>query len=319
MVRDINILGRKIEVTQKENLKGVSIGEKLSYVFYDGIYQNVNLLFLEPRKGNPTPKECQITSKRLTDLFGVPVVFILFSGPTYERQRLMDKGVYFVMSDKYAHLPMLVAMENTSNRKKATIMTPVAQYLLLYHLQVKGLDGLSAGEIAKLIPYSYESTTLGITCLEDLGLCSKVQIDNRKKTLHFELKGENLWMQAQSYLIDPLEQRFFCDDFRADIDHIVCGVNALAHYSQLNPDPERMYMLSRKEYLIMKKSDSFVNPNVFDGDIVIEVWKYPSIGLMDGNKSWVDPLSLALTLNADHDPRIEKEVERMIKDMEWKD
>lgn len=175
-LEEINILHRKIwlDICNKERLKGISVGEKLSYTFYEGKYQDTTMMFLEPRKGNPTPKECEITSGRIMALLGVPVVFTLKPGPTYERQRLTDKGVYFVMSDKYAHLPMLIALEKTSDRKTASMLTPVAQYILLYHLQEKSLEGLSAKEIAKQIPYSYESTTLGITCMEDLGLCEKV-------------------------------------------------------------------------------------------------------------------------------------------------
>ena len=108
--------------------------EQLGRAVYEGIYQDTSMIFLEPRKGNPTPKECEITSDRIMALFGVPVVFILKPGPAYERQRLTDKGVYFVMSDKYAHLPMLIALEKTSDRKIASALTPVAQYILLYHL-----------------------------------------------------------------------------------------------------------------------------------------------------------------------------------------
>lgn len=320
-LKEINILGRKIEIKPygKDDLKGISIGEKLSYTFYDGFYQDVPLLFLEPRKENPTPKECQITSNRLVELFGMPVVFILKPGPTYERQRLMDKGVYFVMSDQYAHLPMLVALEKTSNRKKSTVLSPVAQYLLLYHLQESNLEGLSAKEIAGQIPYSYESITLGMSCLEDVGLCKKIQTDQRKKALHFELKGENLWNEAQPYLISPLEQRIFCDDIRTDADYPVCGINALAHYTWLNPDSERMFMLNNKEYHSQKGKDVFVNPNTYDGDYIIEIWKYPAVGLITEQKQWVDRLSLALTLKTNDDPRIEKEVERMIKEIQWKD
>lgn len=318
-LKEVNILGRKIEVVSKTDLKGLSVGEKLSYTFYDGIYQGVSLLFLEPRKDNPTPKECQITSNRISGLFGTPVVFILKPGPTYERQRLMDKGVYFIMSDQYAHLPMLVALEKTSNRKKSTVLSPVAQYILLYHLQESSLAGLSAREIAELIPYSYESAALGITCLEDVGLCKKVQTNQRRKILYFDLKGEDLWNKAQSYLISPLELRFFCDDIRSDTEHPVCGTNALAHYTWLNPDPEKMFMLHSKEYRSLKAADNFVNPNIFDGNIMIEVWKYPPVGIINEHRQWVDRLSLALTLQTENDPRIEKEVERMIKEIQWKD
>lgn len=320
-LEEINILHRKIrlDTCNKERLKGISVGEKLSYTFYEGKYQDTTMMFLEPRKGNPTPKECEITSGRIMALLGVPVVFILKPGPTYERQRLTDKGVYFVMSDKYAHLPMLIALEKTSDRKTASMLTPVAQYILLYHLQEKSLEGLSAKEIAKQIPYSYESTTLGITCMEDLGLCEKVLAGQRTKQIHFTKKGLELWRNAEAFFISPLEQRIYCDALHSKKKFPVCGVNALAHYTWLNPDPEKMIMLTNKEYSTLKNSGILENPNAYDGSIIIEVWKYPAIVSASENVQWVDRLSLAITLAKDNDPRIEKEVERMINDIEWKD
>lgn len=320
-MEEISILGKRIEITPcpKERLKGISIGERLSYSFYEASYQDMPLLLLEPKKGNPTPKECRVTSDRMTELFGLPVVFILNPGPTYERQRLSDKGVYFIMSDLYAHLPMLIALEKTSNRKKATVLTSVAQYLLFYHLQENSIEGLSAKEISELIPYSYESIALGITCLSDVGLCEKVQKDRRMKTVHFKLKGEELWNSANSVLISPLEQRIYCDKILVEPDFPICGINALAHYTRLNPDPEKMIMLTHKEYRELKALEAFENPNIYDGNFIIEVWKYPTVGLIDKKKQWVDRLSLALALQSDNDPRVEKEVEQMIKDIQWKD
>lgn len=93
--KEIRILGRRFEVEPraKESLKGITVGEKLSYRFYDGTYQGTPLLFVEPKKGNPSPRTCAITGKRLTEALGLPAVFILAPGPTYERHRLADKGV----------------------------------------------------------------------------------------------------------------------------------------------------------------------------------------------------------------------------------
>ena len=214
---------------------------------------------------------------------------------------------------------MLIALEKTSNRKKATVLTAVAQYILLYHLQVGSLEGLSAKEISTLIPYSYESTTLGITCLDDLGLGEKRLQGQRKKILHFELKGEELWTKSQEFLESPVIQRIYCDDIRSNVEYPVCGINALAHYSWLNPDKEKMFMLTDKEYRSLRESEVFDNPNVYDGRVIIEVWKYPAVGHIYENKTRVDRLSLALSLKTDEDPRVEKEVERMIKEIQWKD
>ncbi len=319
--KDVKILGSTVtlEPRKNERLKGTTIGERILYRFYDASFRGVPMLFVEPKKGNPTPKECHIAAGRLTELFRLPVVFTLAPSPTYERQRLMDKGVYFVMSDKYAHLPMLVAVEKTTNKSKAVMLTPVAQYLLLYHLQVCGIEGLSARDIANLIPYSYESTTLGLTCLADVKLCQKVRHGQSSNVVHFELKGEELWREAQEYLKSPVERRIHCDGILSDMKSSVCGINALAHYTNLNPDSERMVMVTSQEYRDMKAMDIMDNPNIYDGNVTIEVWRHPSVGLIGETMQWVDRLSLALSLRDNHDARVEKEVERLIQGMEWKD
>ena len=320
--KEIRILGRRFEVEPraKESLKGITVGEKLSYRFYDGTYQGMPLLFVEPKKEvNPSPRACAITGKRLTEALGLPAVFILAPGPTYERHRLADKGVFFVMSEEYAHLPGIIALEKTSNRKIAKVLTPVAQYLLLYHLQVGSLEGMSPRDIAPLLPYSYESVTLGVTCLEDVGLCQKIQNGQRSKVVHFELKGKELWDKAQNVLLSPVENLIYCDDIRLDAEYPVCGINALAHYTMLNPDREQMMMMTSKEYRAVKSADAMENPNIYDGNYIIEVWKYPVVSKIGEKNQWVDRLSLVLTLREDDDPRVEKEVERIISKQKWTD
>ena len=318
---NLSILGRKVELTRRtaDKLKGLTIGEKLSYVFYDGTYLGVSLLFVEPKKGNPTPKVCSLTSNRLAELYGLPVVFILQPGPTYERTRLMDKGVYFVMSDQYAFLPMLVASEKSSNRVPAKVLSPVAQYLLLFHLQVKSIEGLSAREIAPLVPYSYESVTLGLTCLTDVGLVEKIKAGQRSKVVHFMEKGRELWNKAQPYLTNPVDRRFYCDEMNGQYTYPECCINALSHYSRLNPDEERMLAMTQKEYNGLNSQGTFVRQNLYDGNYMIEVWKYQPIIQFEDDKAYVDKLSLVLSLKADEDPRVEGEVEYIIERMVWKD
>lgn len=314
-------MGRKVRIEPrgKDRLKGITLGEKLSYNFYDGTYQGRPLLFVEPKKGNPTPHECDVIGRRLTEALCLPAVFILAPGPTYERQRLMDKGVYFIMSEHYAHLPMLVAMEKTSNRKKAETLTPVAQYLLLYHLQAGSLEGMSARDISPLLPYSYESVTLGITCLEDVGLCQKMQHGRRSKAMHFGQKGRELWSKARDVLQSPVEKRVYCDGARLGGGYPVCGVNALAHYSMLNPDTRRMMMMTGRQYRDALSARAFDNLNPYDGDIIIEVWRHPVVCVSGEQCERVDRLSLVLSLRDDDDPRVEKEAERVIRDFKWTD
>lgn len=319
--KEIAILGRPIQLQErsKAQMEGATIGDLLTYKFYDGEFHGMPLLFAEPKGKVATPRCLSVTANNLTSLLQLPIVFLLPACPAYERQRLIDKDVYFVVSEKYVHLPMLLANERVRKTKQAKTLTPVAQYLLLYHLQIGSIEGMAARDIEDKIPYSYASITLGLTCLEDLGLCKKVAEASKRKVIHFDMKGMNLWEQAQPFFVNPVEERIYCDGLLSDDSFPECGINALAHYTRLNPDPERTIMMSVKQLRNFKSSEALVRPNEFDGNIIIEAWKYPPVTAIGVKAEWVDKLSLAISLREDEDPRVEGEVERLINETEWKD
>lgn len=319
--KEIAILGRPIQLQErsKAQMEGATIGDLLTYKFYDGEFHGMPLLFAEPKGKVATPRCLSVTANNLTSLLQLPIVFLLPACPAYERQRLIDKDVYFVVSEKYVHLPMLLANERVRKTKQAKALTPVAQYLLLYHLQIGSIEGMAARDIEDKIPYSYASITLGLTCLEDLGLCKKVTEASKRKVIHFDMKGMNLWEQAQPFFVNPVEERIYCDGLLSDDSFPECGINALAHYTRLNPDPERTIMMSVKQLRNFKSSEALVRPNEFDGNIIIEAWKYPPVTATGVKAEWVDKLSLAISLREDEDPRVEGEVERLIYETEWKD
>ena len=316
-IKNIVILGKTIHLQErsKAQMKGATVGDLIAYRFFDGVYLGVPLLIAEPKGEVASPHNLSITASNLTSLFNLPTVFLLASCPAYERQRLIDKNVFFVVSEKYAHLPMLVANERVRRTKIAKTLTPVAQYILLYHLQVENLDGLAARDMEGMLPYSYTSITLGITCLSDVGMCEKVADGSKRKVMHFQQEGKELWEQALPLLVNPVERRIYCDEFLSETSFPVCGINALAHYTSLNPDPERIIMMSMEQFREMKVSGELVRPNEFDGNVVIEAWKYPPVAKMGETPQWVDKLSLALSLRDDDDPRVEKEVELMIENL----
>ena len=78
-------------------------------------------------------------------------------------------------------------------------------------------------------------------------------------------------------------------------------------------------MMTVKQLRDFRSSGTLVRPNEFDGNIIIEAWKYPPVTKIGTKAEWVDRLSLAVSLREDADPRVEGEVERLINDIEWKD
>ena len=74
--------------------------------------------------------------------------------------------------------------------------TPVAQYLLLYHLQVESIAGKSTKAIASLMPYSYESGDM----IERQSISRYYQQDNEEES------GYNWNREYSSYYFGCLDK-----------------------------------------------------------------------------------------------------------------
>lgn len=320
-MKSVIIAGRSVELQpmEKQQLKGLTIGDSLSYRYFKGLFGGVDLMFAEPRGEVTSPRVLYATKANLEKIAGMPVIFILPECPAYLRQRLIDKDVYFVVSEKYAFTPTLLVNERERRQKKAKRLTPAAQYMLLYHLQVESLEGRSGRELESKLPYSYATIALAITCLDDLGLCAKVPDGTKSKLLHFDSKGKELWEKAQPHFINPVDQRIYCDKLLDDGKYPICGINALSHYTRLNPDPERMAAVSIKLFKEWMDGHIMIRANGYEGDILVESWKYPPVTSAGWQDDYIDKLSLTLTLREDDDPRVEGEVEFLIEQIEWKD
>lgn len=67
-------------------------------------------------------------------------------------------------------------------------------------------------------------------------------------------------------------------------------------------------MMSVKQFRSLKAAGKFYGLNEYDGDVVIEVWKYQPIAHKESLPDWVDQLSLAISLKENTDPRVEGEL-----------
>lgn len=275
------------------------------------IYQfamNDSQLLLLCAKENTSypPLQRSKIAQRIEALTQIPAVFYSDNMPTYERDRLVNNGVYFVVSDKFAYLPTLLSNRRLSSRAISKQLLPSTQYLLLLHLQQNSLDGKSLNDIAEITPYKYATIAKSVQQLNALGLVELSIDSSRRKRLHFMLSNHELWERAQSHLINPIKQiGYLAEPLK---EGFVGGVEALSYYSMLAGEdvPTKIFTLDEAKRLGLKTS-------LMEDLQRIEVWKYPPIA-SDG---YVDKLSLYLTLKDDTDPRVEKELETIINEMPW--
>lgn len=316
---NIIIAGKNLPLTPmtKSELKGVFADAIVKFVFYKTEFQGNPLCILVSKRNKKlTPLEYKQLADRLEKIIRLPIVFLFDSLEYYERDRFIDRGVYFVVTNKYVFLPYLLINAKQSPMKKVEKLLSTAQYLLLFHLQIKEIEGLTIQEIEKLIPYKYVTLTRAITSLEQLNLCRTEKNIYRQKVIYFDCPLDKLWEQAQPFMENPIRKIWFCDHL-PETPLPICGINALSHYTSINPENFRTYAIDNDKFNSLVKKNMCIGINPIEGNIKLEIWNYPP--LVKENTGIVDKLSLYLTLKEDKDPRVEKELEKMLKELWLKD
>jgi hypothetical protein len=310
----VSIVGVSIQLIpfQRSELKGLSTDLLLRFSYYYATFNDQLLCIIRAKNRDEsiTPMQYKRITKQVETVVEMPVSVLLEFITYYERERLINQGVYFIISDKYAFLPSLIVNTRARKMKKSAKLIPAAQYLLLYHL-LTGKVEFTLKELVEIMPYNYVALARAVTNLEDSKLCFTKADNTRTKYIHFDDSRRGLWDKIEKYLSSPVKKIVYCDSVPKG-DFSISGVNALSQYSHLNA--EQYGSLAIWERYFSFKNDTY---NELDGLYKIEIWKYPTSIPFNQNVKVVDKLSLYLTMREDPDPRIEKELEIMIEEITW--
>lgn len=314
MNKTISIAGKDyvLDNINGQVLRQIWVEARTSFRFYSCNFKGAELLVLEPKSSQKyTPRKLRLTSERLRPIMGKDVVFLFEQLPYVERNRLIEQDVFFVVSGKYAFLPNLLIAARETEPVRGEKLTAAAQWLLLAYLQGVDINHKTAKEMEQLSPFQYVTLTRAFRLLEGLELCAIETGDNKYKHIRFDTDKKALFERSMKYLVHPVKQCWYCDEIKNTEQYKLAGISALSHYSALNPDGTTAIALTAEQWK-NRNVDDFLNVNPIEGDCCVEIWQYPPIPT---DKQYVDKLSLALSLQNDHDPRVEKEVELMIEQL----
>lgn len=314
----ISILGVQTELIpmQRDKLHGINTDMFLRFSFNLMEFNNLSLCVIQAKNKQETitPLKYKLITKQIELLVGMPVVVILDSLTYYERERLINQGVYFIISDKYVFLPTLIVNVRAKKKvKNPEKLTSAAQYLFLYYLlSDQSKEEFTIKDLMQIMPYNYVALARAVSNLEDCKLCSiKIKDNSGIKYIQFGGNKREQWVKAQNYLSSPVKKVLYCDK-KPVADFSISGVNALSQYSHINTEQYETLAIWDK---LFNSSDTHYNG--LEGLYKIEIWKYPTTMPFLINLKVVDKLSLYLTMREDPDARIEKELEIMIEKMKW--
>ncbi len=239
----------------------------------------------------------------------------------FQRQRLIEKRVQFIIPGKQIYLPFwLIDLKegNNQKRQKKESLSPAAQMILIWYLLDKknliDFSSSSLQDLAKQFEYSPMTITKATNELVSNELC-EFRTDGKQKFIDFQKDKQNLWARSEPYLVNPVLKTIYIDHLPNSVGHVLSNFSALSEYSEMNPSSQRYYAIDKTVFYGLEKTGEFKNSNDREGKYCIEVWKYNPEKFMEivhNNDFAVDPLSLYLSMKDNQDERTEYAFENLI-------
>lgn len=298
--------------------KSLPIYLKNSFNFHILSIEDVQFFIAEPL-GKMKGAALLSSAKKLKELTGFCILIMLPQIDTNLRRTLISGKVDFVVIGKQIYLPSMCMYLNerglSLNVVGKMILSPAAQILLLYHLQVCSLERRTLKDVALLLNYSAKTVSVVTAELVKATICT-LEVQGRNKLLNFVQLGKDLWKTVEPLLESPIVQIYYIDELPDELENIVriSYDSALAHYTFLAESKQRTVAIAKRNPLVRGLLDNG-NLHPTEGEIRVELWKYDPVLLSDS--SFVDKLSLALCYKNNDDERINKELAGLIDGVKW--
>ncbi len=280
-----------------------------SYSFYDLEFMETQVTIAIPTGDGIMPMQLAKHQAKMIEAFNHTVIFALESVASYQIARLTQAKVDFIVPGKIVFIPsMLIVLRELKNTVKEMPekMPPVAQLLVLYHLETRIIDGLTASEIAELTGLAYPTINVALRWLVTNGIIALT--GGKQKHVHITMSKEEIWKKSLPLMTSPIERILFTD--KKPEGSLMAGETAMGHYTMLVEPATPVIAIAKAT---AKENAAMMNKEY--GDIKVEVWKY-SPALLSENE-WADRLSLYLCMKDSEDERIQMECDTLIKEMKW--
>jgi DNA-binding MarR family transcriptional regulator len=326
-----DVLGQTIQLEDLPNsrLARLPLYIRETYELLQGELYQRQLIFAYPKDLThisilQTEKQFDLLKKTFPT-----VVLLLPQITAYNRQRLIEKGINFIVPGRQLFLPGLL-MDLRENdladkvKRKSKTLLPSAQFLVIYHL-IHRYDKWKIEDhpfkvIAEKTGYSPMAITKAVDNLLEEEIVEVT--GDKEKFIRFRLDRGELWndLLKRKLLVSPVLKRVYADEKPVKPFMLLAGLSALPEYSDMNPSRQPNYAVDRNTFYELEEQGSLVNLNNQEGKIGLEVWKYHPgklAGELQTDLPVVDPLSLYLSLRDHTDERVEMALDQILEKYIW--
>jgi len=246
------------------------------------------------------------------------VIYVRQKVTAYNRKRLIEQKVPFVIPGNQMYLPFLgIDLREHFKKIRATDSpwSPSTQVVVLYALRHDGEPRFTPKNLANRLGYTAMTMTRALDELEGAGL-GQIFMEGRERVLRFDRNKKELWGNALERLRSPVKKRMWVKYSLNKPLGMKAGLSALAYYSTLAEPANPVFALEGKKWKGIKTDK---NLRVLDIPepyaCMLEIWSYPPE--LFAKSGVVDRFSLYLSMPANDDERVEAALEEMMEQVAW--
>jgi hypothetical protein len=254
-----------------------------------------------------------------------PVLYATSALKSYERKRLIEAGIQFVVPGNQFFAPQLGMdlREFYRNRQvEKSAMSPASQALLITAI-IRGWDKgftFRGGDLIEGALYSKMTLSRAMKEFQSFGLIEPASSEKSPRW-RFVATPKAIWEKAITVLPTPVKRVVYSDSQPSGLR--VAGLSALSKLSMLEEPLIPVIACSREEWDLEISRSGCSEVERFDEPVCeVQIWSYSPDHTrgntrIPGSSESVDPLSLYLSLRDDVDDRVQISLDEMMEKIEW--
>ena len=290
------------------------------YTFYQVSLLNTPCLLMVARDNNEqTPATIRKQMLQVQAKWDGEVIYLCPSVSAYNRKRLIEQKVPFVVPGNQMYLPMLgIDLREHFRQIRSAApgkLSPSTQAVVL-HALLYGPKDYTPSRLANQLGYTVMTLTRAFDELVSLGL-GEVVTEGRERVLRFIDGKKDLWQRSREFMRSPVKKRTFIRPLGGNWgEGLPAGLTALAHFTMLAPPSIPVYAVDANGWKSMQLNYAIVAlPAAEPQSYEIEIWNYSPLLFQEDDV--VDRFSLYFSLQDNVDERVQSALEKMMEEVLW--
>ena len=279
------------------------------------------LLAVDRRTKSPPAAGIREQMDTLQRIAGIPVAYVARTLASYERKRLIQQKVPFIVPGNQLYLPWvgIDLREYFRQRSKTSdaVFNPSTQALLIAALLRTPWEPVwHPAPIATNLGYTAMTVSRALKELTEAGV-GEIRRQGRTQSLYLgDLPGD-IWDRAKTFLRSPVKRTEWAVSTPAlnPLQAPLAGMSALAQQTMVADPTWPVRAVGTRQWTSAIRAGLDRLPEPISGACQWQIWTYdPNLGTA---REIVDPLSLTLSLQSENDERIQSGLEELKEQRPW--